>query len=95
MRSVDACNPLSPNFLDSSLLSLLASLYNICTEQLPNEWLLAAKLVLKDKDAETLFDTYTHFLPLQAGFPTINKLMHVALTLVVSTTQCEKNIFQH
>ena len=51
MRSVDACNPLSPNFLDSYLLSLLASLYNICTEQLPTECLLA-KPVLKEKDAE-------------------------------------------
>ena len=90
MRSVDACNPLSPNFLDSYLLSLLASLYNICTEQLPTECLLA-KTVLKDKDTETLFDPYTHFLPLQAPFPTINKLMHVALTLLVSMAQCERS----
>ena len=90
MRSVDTCNPLSPIFLDSYLLSLLASLYNICTEQLPTECLLA-KTVLKDKDTETLFDAYTHFLPLQAPFPTINKLMHVALTLLVSMTQCERS----
>lgn len=58
MKSIDACNPLSPHFLDSSLLSSLASLYNICNEQLSNECLLA-KPILKDK-AETLFEAYTH-----------------------------------
>ena len=87
MRSVDACNPMSSNFLDSSLLSFLASLYNISSEQI----CLLAKPVLKNKEAETLFDVYTHCLPLQAAFPTITKLLHVALTLVVSTAQCERS----
>ena len=41
--------------------------------------------------AETLFDAYTRFLPLQAAFPTINKLMHVALTFLVSIAQCERS----
>ena len=90
MRSVDACNPLSPNFLNSSLLSLLTSLYNICTEQLPNECLLP-KPVLKDKTLKLCLTHTLIFLPLQAGFPTINKLMHVVLTLVVSTAQCERS----
>ena len=56
------------NFLDSSLLSLLASLYNICTEQLPTECLLA-KLVLKDKDAQTLFTHTLIFCHCRLLFP--------------------------
>jgi hypothetical protein len=90
MKAVDAFNSFSPNFLDSSILSLLASMYSVSPEQLPNEC-LPAKNVLKDKEAETMFDTSTHLLPLRDAFPTINKLLHVALTVVVSTAQCERS----
>ena len=35
-------------------------------------------------------DVYRHLLPLQAAFPTLVKLYQIALTLAVSTAQCER-----
>lgn len=90
MRAVDACSPSSDNFLDSSLLSSFASLYGICSDRVENECLLA-KPVLNEKEVETVLDVFTHLLPLQAAFPTIVKLFQIAMTLVVSTAQCERS----
>lgn len=80
---------MSSNFLNSSLLSHLGSLYDINTEQLQSECTLA-RSVLKD-ESENMLAVYTRVLPLSSAFPTIKKLLHVALTLVVSTAQCERS----
>ena len=53
MKSLDACNPMSMKFLDSELLSDLASKYNLSHELLPNESLLAKRAL--QGEAETGF----------------------------------------
>ena len=65
-------------------------MYGICSDRVENECLLA-KPVLNEKEVETVLDVFTHLLPLQAAFPTIVKLFQIAMTLVVSTAQCEKS----
>ena len=67
----------------------MGSLYDINTEQLQSECTLA-RSVLKD-ESENMLAVYTRVLPLSSAFPTIKKLLHVALTLVVSTAQCERS----
>lgn len=90
MRAVDACNPSSCNFLDSSLLIKLGSLYGIETKDLQSECMLA-RPILKEAALENILAVYTHILKFSLAFPTMKKLLHVALTLVVSTAQCERS----
>ena len=63
MKSLDACNPTSCNFLDSSLLSSFALLngLNDNVQLLPTECLLAKK-TLEDKQVESILEAYTHLL---------------------------------
>ena len=92
-KSLDACNPTSSNFLDSSLISSFASLYGLnddAQQLLPTECLLARR-TLESKQAESVSEVYTYLLPLESGFPTLKKLFQIALTLVVSTAQCERS----
>ena len=67
----------------------MTSLYGL-SDDLSTECLLA-KRTLAGKNLETIMDIYSHLLPLQAAFPTLTKLLRIALTLVVSTAQCERS----
>ena len=89
MKLLDACNPLSPKFLDSALLSDLASRYDLNHELLPNESLLAKRAL--QGEAETILDIFNQLLKLQTAFPTLTQIFKIALTIVVSTAQCEKS----
>ena len=40
---------------------------------------------------ESVIEVYTYLLPLESAFPTLKKLFQIALTLVVSTAQCERS----
>ena len=88
MKSLQACRPSSSTFLDSSQLSHLASFYNISVDLLSNECVLA-KRALQEKDLNTATDAYRHIVSLQAAFPTLKQVFQIALTLAVSTAQCE------
>ena len=92
MKSLDACNPLSSQFLDSVLLSSLASKYNVNHEFLSNETLLAKRALQEnEKEAESVLEVYHQLLQLQTAFPTLTKIFKIALTIVVSTAQCERS----
>ena len=90
LKSVQACSPLSSSFLDPTQLNYLASFYSLSTDLLSNECVLA-KSVLQNKDLNSVTDVYRHILPLQAAFPTLKKIIQIALTLAVSTAQCERS----
>ncbi len=89
MKSLDACNPLSTLFLDSVLLSDLALRYGLSHELLPNESMLAKRAL--QGEAETVLEVYNEILKLQTAFPTLTQIFKVALTIVVSTAQCERS----
>ena len=89
IKSLDACNPSSSQFLDSILLSDLASRYDLPHELLPNESLLAKRAL--QGVAETVLEVYHELLKLQTAFPTLTQIFKIALTIVVSTAQCERS----
>ena len=90
MKAVQACNPTSSHFLEESDLKEMSTLYSVNDDLLANECLLA-KRTLADKNLESALDVYGHLLPLQTAFPILIKLFRIALTLAVSTAQCERS----
>ena len=94
MKSVQACNPSSSTFLDPSQLASLASFYNLDTDLLATECLLAKRTLLgpqQNESIESVIDVYRLIIPLEAAFPTLKKLLQISLTLAVSTAQCERS----
>ena len=94
MKSVQACNPSSSTFLDPSQLASLASFYNLDTDLLATECLLAKRSLLgpqQNESIESVIDVYRLIIPLEATFPTLKKLLQISLTLAVSTAQCERS----
>ena len=90
MKSVQACSPSSSSFLEPTQLNYLASFYSLSTDLLANECVLA-KGTLQNKELNSVTDVYRHIHPLQAAFPTLKKILQIALTLAVSTAQCERS----
>uniref|UniRef100_A0A1X7VWC3 HAT C-terminal dimerisation domain-containing protein n=1 Tax=Amphimedon queenslandica TaxID=400682 RepID=A0A1X7VWC3_AMPQE len=90
MKSLDACNPLSPHFLDCSLLASLASSYGINDRQLNTECIIA-KGSLSTDDELSIEKIYFQLLSLPTAFPTLTTLFKIAMTIVVSTAQCERS----
>ncbi len=88
MKGVQACNPTSSTFLEVSILKEMASLYSLSDDLLSTECHLA-KRTLAGKNIESVTDVYSFLISLQTAFPTLTKLLRIALTLAVSTTQCE------
>ena len=90
MISVQACDPTSPHFLEDTQLKSIASHYGHSHDLLSNECELARRsLSGQNIESESTMDVYRH-LPLQAAFPRLVKLYQIALTLAVSTAQCER-----
>lgn len=50
-----------------------------------------AKRILKDKEITTINDVLLEIVPLQEAFPVLIKLLQIALTIVVSTAECERS----
>lgn len=89
MKAIQACSPTSFHFLEVSELYVIASLYGLSDDLLSTECHLAQR-TLTGMNLESVMDAYSHLLPLQAAFPTLIKLLRIALTLAVSTAQCER-----
>ena len=91
MISVQACDPTSPHFLEVTQLKSIAAHYGLSHDLLSSECELARRsLSGQNIESESTMDVYRHLLPLQAAFPTLVKLYQIALTLAVSTAQCER-----
>ena len=90
MKAVQACSPNSTHFLEVSALNDMASLYDLNTDILSTECQLTVR-TLAGKDLESVMDVYSHLRPHQAAFPTLTKLIRIALTLAVSSATCERS----
>ena len=88
MKAIQLCNPQSAAFLNYEKLCPLALQYGLDVDLLEVECHLA-KYTFKDKDMESVSDCLKEVSALDAAFPTLKKLMQIALTVVVSTTSCE------
>ena len=90
MRAIQACHPGSKDFLCPLALKPLISSYNICEEVVTMEAILA-KRSLEKKRLETINDVLLSLLPLTEAYPNLVKLIRIALTIAVSTAQCERS----
>lgn len=87
MKAIQSCNPQSVDFLNYERLLPLASQY---VDLLKHECRLA-KQTFKDKEIETISECLKEVSVLDAAFPVLNKLIQIALTIVVSTASCERS----
>ena len=90
MGAIQACCPQSKNFLNRHCIQPLCDNYNLDYESLRMEAKLA-KRTLSEKQMETMSDVLLEIQPLQEAFPTFAKVLHIALTISVSSSQCESS----
>lgn len=91
MKAIQACSPSSDYFLNVSYITPLASTYGLDTELLSTECLLAKRTLKDGQDMESVLDVFKTILPLADAFPTLKKVLQIALTMVVSTATCERS----
>ncbi len=90
MRAIQSCSPQSPHFLQSDKLFPLANSYSLDIDSLSMECTLAKRTV-NGKDMDSISDFLLEISPLRTAFPTLVKLLQIALTMVVSTASCERS----
>ena len=87
---MQACNPNSSSFLKSECLNPLTEMYNLDKESIKIKSILARR-VLVVKDLNSLSDVLISLGPLEDAFPNIFHLLHIALTICVTTAQCQRS----
>ena len=91
MKAIQACSPLSSTFLDADYLKALTENYSIDHPTLLIEAKLAKRtLASKLKEMETISDVLLQLQPLKEAFPTLVRLLQIAMTICVSSAQCER-----
>ena len=89
MRALQACNPTSSTFLDPQHLEPLINTYcldmNLVKLESP-----VAKRTLAKKDIQEISDVIELAL-LKAAFPVLVHLLQIAMTISVSSAQCERS----
>jgi len=89
MKAVHSCNPSSSSFLEIESILPLAEAYNFFDKTLLGMECTLASHTLADKELETINDVLLEITPLKSAFPNLVKLLQLALTIVVSTAECE------
>ena len=89
MKAIQACSPDSNHFLDPDSLTPMIEEYSLDRDSIRMEAVLA-RHSLKGKEIDDLSDIIRELHPLQSAFPILFKLVHIALTIVVSTAECER-----
>ena len=90
MKAVQACSPNSPHFLQPQSLLPLAESHGLDMSLLSIEYSLARK-TLKAKDLDCISEVLLGICSLKEAFPTLLKLLQIALTIAVSTAKCERS----
>ena len=90
MKVFQCCDPESPHFLESDHLLPVIELYELDKDFLSMECVIA-KRTLKNKEITTINDVLLEIIPLHEAFPALVKLLQIALTVVVSTAECERS----
>ena len=87
MKAVGACSPDSPNFLEPKILLPLAESYALDTNLLSIECTLA-RSTLNAKNLDSISEVLQAIPSLKEAFPTLLKLLQIALTIAFSTAKC-------
>ena len=88
MQAIQACNPKSDDFLQSGKLLGIADKYSIDAEAVKEEATLA-KATLCDKNMDNICDVLCELAPLKLAFPSLIKIVQIAVTIGVTTAKCE------
>ena len=89
MRAIQACHPQSIHFLQQDKVLPLANSYSLNSDCLSMECSLV-KRTLKN-DIENISDLLLELRSLRSAFPTLIRLLQIALTVVVTTAHCERS----
>ena len=91
MKAIQACSPQSSSFLDPTYLTALTENYNLDYASLSMEAKLAKRtLATNIRNLETISDVIQSVYSLYQAFPTLLKLLQIALTICVTSAQCER-----
>ena len=86
MVAIQACSPSSSHFLESDHLFLLAEFYEFDTSSITMECSLA-KHTLTGDSIESVGDALAQLSQIKEAFPALTKLLQIALTIAVRTTE--------
>ena len=90
MRAIQCCNPNSTHFLDVNFLAPLIEAYNLSKDFLSAECLIT-KHTLNGKVVHSTADVLKEMVPLNVAFPALIKVLQIALTIVITTAECERS----
>ena len=92
MKATQACSPLSSTILDADYLKALADNYSVDHPTLQIEVKLAKRtLASKLKEMEAVIrDILLELQPFKKAFPALVRLLQIAMTICVSSAQCER-----
>ena len=91
IRAIQCCNPSSPQFLEYDHLLPLAELYSCLNKDYLMMECLLAKRTVRNKKMDSISDVLREVYLLKAAFPILVKLLQIALTIAVSTAECEQS----
>lgn len=91
MRAIQCCDPSSPQFLDINHLLPLVESYSCLNKDYLTMECTLAKRTLQNKEMKNINDVLQEVYQLRAAFPTLVKLLQIALTIAVSTAECERS----
>ena len=90
MRAIQACSPECTHFLELDHLQELMDCYGLDCDAIRMESRLAKRTLAK-MTMESTADVFKELSPLKQAFPTLVRLIQIALTICVSTASCERS----
>ena len=93
MRAKQCCNPSSSQFLEIDCLLPLIESYSCLNKDHVTMECTPANQTLQNKEMEIINDVLREVYLLKEAFPTLVKLLQIALTIAVSTAQCKQSFF--
>ena len=92
MKSIQSCSPHSKSFLDPNSLKPLIEHYRLQFASIEKEIEVAKRTLAGETDQmEFIADVLLELIPLTDAFPSLVKLLQIALTVSVSSSQCERS----
>ena len=90
MKAIQSCHPTSKFFHVTDSLQPLVDAYHLPKDKIEMEASLA-KRMLEGKELASIGDVLLELKPLSTAFPNLSRLVRIAMTIAVSTAQCERS----
>ena len=91
MNGIAACSPKSNKFLLYEDLRMFANSYNISTDNLKVEVSLLSKVIPDRSDISSLASFRKYLYSSQPAYESVFKLTQIALTIAVTSAECERS----